>query len=276
MYNSNLIKQILDRSGTPLHPEFTSSVYLYELFNEDFRSPPISEAHWGLFYGNSTPVYLLHVSWSGTFLANDTTNQTYCISTEGTETKTMQSALDWACGPGRANCANIQAGKNCYQPDGCRVARQLHGSTTSEVGVETETWHENSSWWVQPVNKPTCSVNRFCAVNLLTEHCKNKEIFLKPKASKVPLSMLTDKPTQKSIPVAIKNPKFASPMVPKGGFVKDVAYMVMDDQVVKPLSTIFILNLLNQYDVKESAALQGKEVYLGMDEESPNRLCKIG
>ncbi|KAL2461635.1 Glucan endo-1 [Abeliophyllum distichum] len=133
MYNSNLIKQILDRSGTPLHPEFTSSVYLYELFNEDFRSPPISEAHWGLFYGNSTPVYLLHVSGSGTFLANDTTNQTYCISTEGTETKTLQSALDWACGPRRANCANIQAGKNCYQPDGCRVARQLHGSTSMVV-----------------------------------------------------------------------------------------------------------------------------------------------
>ncbi|KAL2507489.1 uncharacterized protein Fot_31136 [Forsythia ovata] len=96
--------------------------------------------------------------------------------------------------------------------------------------------------------------------------CNNKEIFLKPKASKVPISMLTDRPTQKSIPVAIKNPKFASPMVPEGGFVKDVTYMVMDDLVVKPLSTIFILNLLNQYDVKESAALQGKEVYLGMDE----------
>ncbi|KAL2473460.1 Glucan endo-1 [Forsythia ovata] len=116
-YNSNLIKHILDRSGTPLHPEFTSSVYIYELFNEDFRSPPISEAHWGLFYGNSTPVYLLHVSGSGTFLANDTTNQTYCIATEGTDTKTLQSALDWACGPGRANCAEIQAGENCYQPN---------------------------------------------------------------------------------------------------------------------------------------------------------------
>jgi exo-beta-1,3-glucanase (GH17 family) len=33
-YNSNLIKHVLDRSGTPLHPEITSSVYLYELFNE--------------------------------------------------------------------------------------------------------------------------------------------------------------------------------------------------------------------------------------------------
>lgn len=116
-YNSNLIKHVYDRSGTPLHPEITSSVYIYELFNEDLRSPPVSEANWGLFYGNSTPVYLLHVSGSGTFLANDTTNQTYCIATDGIDAKTLQAALDWACGPGRSNCSEIQPGESCYQPN---------------------------------------------------------------------------------------------------------------------------------------------------------------
>ncbi|KAK8642203.1 hypothetical protein V6N13_011559 [Hibiscus sabdariffa] len=116
-YNSNLIKHVLDRSGTPLHPEITSSVYIYELFNEDLRSPPISEASWGLFYSNSTPVYLLHVSGSGTFLANDTTNQTFCIAMDGVDSKTLQTALDWACGPGRANCSEIQPGESCYQPN---------------------------------------------------------------------------------------------------------------------------------------------------------------
>ncbi|CAA2965202.1 glucan endo-1,3-beta-glucosidase 1 [Olea europaea subsp. europaea] len=116
-YNSNLIKHIFDRSGTPLHPEITSNVYIYELFNEDLRSSPVSEANWGLFYGNSTAVYLLHVSGSGTFLANDTTNQTYCIAMDGIDTKTLQAALDWACGPGRANCSEIQPGESCYQPN---------------------------------------------------------------------------------------------------------------------------------------------------------------
>ncbi|KAL1099760.1 hypothetical protein V6Z11_D05G182600 [Gossypium hirsutum] len=116
-YNSNLIKHVLDRSGTPLHPEITSSVYIYELFNEDLRSPPVSEANWGLFYSNSTPVYLLHVSGSGTFLANDTTNQTFCIAMDGVDSKTLQTALDWACGPGRANCSEIQPGESCYQPN---------------------------------------------------------------------------------------------------------------------------------------------------------------
>lgn len=116
-YNSNLIKHILDRSGTPLHPEITSSVYIYELFNEDLRSPPASEANWGLFYGNSTAVYLLHVSGSGTFLANDTTNHTYCVAVDGVDTRTLQTALDWACGPGKANCSEIQPGQDCYQPN---------------------------------------------------------------------------------------------------------------------------------------------------------------
>nr|GEU77726.1 glucan endo-1,3-beta-glucosidase 1 [Tanacetum cinerariifolium] len=116
-YNSNLIKHIFDRSGTPFHPEYTPSVYIYELFNEDLRSSPVSEANWGLFYANSTPVYLLHVSGSGEFLANDTTNQTYCVAMDGVDGKALQTALDWACGPGRANCSEIQPGENCYQPN---------------------------------------------------------------------------------------------------------------------------------------------------------------
>ncbi|KAL2507044.1 hypothetical protein Fot_30691 [Forsythia ovata] len=52
----------------------------------------------------------------------------------------------------------------------------------------------------------------------------------------------------------------------EGGFVKDVTYMVMDDLVVKPLSTISSITLLNEYNVKELAALQEKVVDLGMDE----------
>ncbi|KAK7359788.1 hypothetical protein VNO77_01753 [Canavalia gladiata] len=116
-YNSNLIKHVFDRSGTPLHPETTSSVYIYELFSEDLRSPPVSEANWGLFYGNTTPAYLLRVSGIGTFLANDIANQTYCIAMDDVDSKTLQAALDWACGPGRANCSEIQPGESCYKPN---------------------------------------------------------------------------------------------------------------------------------------------------------------
>ncbi|KAL2341293.1 hypothetical protein Fmac_009233 [Flemingia macrophylla] len=119
-YNSNLIKHVFDRSGTPLHPEITSSVYIYELFNEDLRSPPVSEANWGLFYPNATPAYLLRVSGVGGFLASDDANQTFCVAADGVDSKTLQAALDWACGVGRANCSEIQPGETCYQPNNVR------------------------------------------------------------------------------------------------------------------------------------------------------------
>ncbi|KAI4371142.1 hypothetical protein MLD38_019408 [Melastoma candidum] len=119
-YNSNLIKHVFGRTGTPLHPEVTSSVYLYELFNEDTRMTPLSEANWGFFYGNFTPVYLLHISGTDGFLASDTANQTYCVAMEGVDDKTLQTALDWACGPGLANCTGIQPGESCFQPNDIR------------------------------------------------------------------------------------------------------------------------------------------------------------
>ncbi|WOK99727.1 glucan endo-1,3-beta-glucosidase 1-like isoform X1 [Canna indica] len=119
-YNSNLIRHIFDRAGTPMRPESTPAVYIYELFNEDLRPGPVSEANWGLFYGNGTPVYLLHVTGAGGFLANDTTNKTYCVAAEDADRRSLQAALDWACGPGRANCSEIQPGESCYDPNDVR------------------------------------------------------------------------------------------------------------------------------------------------------------
>ncbi|XP_073138252.1 uncharacterized protein [Henckelia pumila] len=53
----------------------------------------------------------------------------------------------------------------------------------------------------------------------------------------------------------------------EGGFVKGVVtYMIMDNLVVKPMSTISSITLLNLFNVKEVGALQEKEVNLGMDE----------
>ncbi|CAI9097751.1 OLC1v1034233C1 [Oldenlandia corymbosa var. corymbosa] len=51
------------------------------------------------------------------------------------------------------------------------------------------------------------------------------------------------------------------------GFVKGVVtYMVMDDLVVKPMSTISSIALLNKLNVKDVGALEEKEVELGIDE----------
>ncbi|MQL82671.1 hypothetical protein Taro_015154 [Colocasia esculenta] len=123
-YNSNLIRHVLlERAGTPLRPYSTPSAYIYELFDEDLRPGPPSEARWGLFYGNTTPVYLLHVAGSGGFLANDTANRTYCVAAPAGEVdvRGLQAALDWACGPGKADCSGIQPGEACYEPNNVRT-----------------------------------------------------------------------------------------------------------------------------------------------------------
>ncbi|KAM3374726.1 hypothetical protein P3S68_013440 [Capsicum galapagoense] len=52
-----------------------------------------------------------------------------------------------------------------------------------------------------------------------------------------------------------------------GGFVKDVVtYMVMDDLVVKPMSTISSITLLNKFNVKDVGVLKEKVVNFGMGE----------
>ncbi|CAI9761533.1 unnamed protein product [Fraxinus pennsylvanica] len=129
---------------------------------------------------------------------------------------------------------------------------------------------------------------------------KNKEIFLKPKApvpfTSVSLVLLTDEPTDKTYYICdycsrqssfSDDPKttcrtcsramtralsYGAPPQKKdgpneSGFVKDaVTYMVMDDLVLKPLSIVSSIVLLNKYNVKELAAVQEKDVHFGMNE----------
>ncbi|GFQ05220.1 hypothetical protein PHJA_002666100 [Phtheirospermum japonicum] len=61
--------------------------------------------------------------------------------------------------------------------------------------------------------------------------------------------------------------KAASAASGDGGFVKGVVtYMVMDDLVVTPMSTISSITLLNKFNVKEVGALEEKVVNMGMTE----------
>ncbi|XP_019176491.1 PREDICTED: glucan endo-1,3-beta-glucosidase 3-like [Ipomoea nil] len=116
-YNSNLIRHVLNSTGTPKHPGIAVSTYIYELYNEDQRPGAISEQNWGLFYPSGMPVYTLHLTGSGTVLANDTTNQTYCVARDNADKKMLQAALDWACGPGKVDCSPLLQGNPCFEPN---------------------------------------------------------------------------------------------------------------------------------------------------------------
>ncbi|KAJ0721943.1 hypothetical protein HanOQP8_Chr08g0281071 [Helianthus annuus] len=51
------------------------------------------------------------------------------------------------------------------------------------------------------------------------------------------------------------------------GYVKEVVtYMVMDDLVVKPMSTISGITLINKFGVKDLSQLEEKNVSFGKDE----------
>ncbi|KAI3910676.1 hypothetical protein MKW92_004277 [Papaver armeniacum] len=116
-YNSNLIRHVLNNTGTPKHPGVAVSTYLYELYNEDLRPGSVSEKNWGLFDANGVPIYIMRLTGSGSVLANDTTNQTYCVARDGADQKMLQAALDWACGQGKVDCSAMLQGQPCYEPD---------------------------------------------------------------------------------------------------------------------------------------------------------------
>ncbi|KAD7478504.1 hypothetical protein E3N88_01640 [Mikania micrantha] len=116
-YNSNLIKHVINQTGTPKHPGIPVSTYIYELYNEDTKPGPVSEKNWGLFDANGKPIYTLQLTNSGRTFSNDTTNQTHCTAKEGADSKMLQAALDWACGPGKVNCSALLQGQPCYEPD---------------------------------------------------------------------------------------------------------------------------------------------------------------
>ncbi|MCD7458018.1 hypothetical protein HAX54_036951 [Datura stramonium] len=126
-----------------------------------------------------------------------------------------------------------------------------------------------------------------------------KDMLLKPKSpvgiSSGPLLLLKDVPFQTSLykcdsscssyatddPTAIcpscgrhmsRGLQYVAPpakaaVAATGGFVKGVVtYMVMDDLVVKPMSTISSITLLNKFNVKDVGVLHEEFVTFGMEE----------
>ncbi|KAI4350779.1 hypothetical protein L6164_005195 [Bauhinia variegata] len=122
-YNTNLIRHVINDTGTPAKPGEELDVYIFSLFNENRKPGLESERNWGLFYPDQTSMYNLDFTGRG---AADTTTETNITSSNGTtwciaSTKAsqidLQNAIDWACGPGNVDCTAIQPSQPCFQPD---------------------------------------------------------------------------------------------------------------------------------------------------------------
>lgn len=116
LYNKNLIRHVLNGSGTPSQPSIAVNTYIFELFNEDLRPGPVSERNWGIFFSNRTAVYSLN--FGNPAASNpDATGLVgvFCLANSSADSKALKKGLDWACGPGAANCTAIQPGEPCYE-----------------------------------------------------------------------------------------------------------------------------------------------------------------
>lgn len=119
-YNTNLIHHVINDSGTPAKPREELDVYIFSLFNENRKSGVDSERNWGIFYPDGTSVYNLDFSGKGVAVANsrgNSTGSTWCIASSTVSEVGLQSALDWACGPGNVDCTAIQPSQPCYEPN---------------------------------------------------------------------------------------------------------------------------------------------------------------
>nr|BAJ85556.1 predicted protein [Hordeum vulgare subsp. vulgare] len=121
-YNTNLIRHVVNDSGTPAKPGEEIDVYIFSLFNEN-RKPGIeSERNWGLFSPDQSSIY--SVDWTGRGNVDIMTggnltssNGTWCVASTNVSETALQNGLNWACGPGNVDCSAIQPSQPCYQPD---------------------------------------------------------------------------------------------------------------------------------------------------------------
>ncbi|KAI4347047.1 hypothetical protein L6164_007896 [Bauhinia variegata] len=121
-YNTNLIRHVINDTGTPAKPGQELDVYLFSLFNENRKPGLESERNWGLFYPDQTSVYSLDFTGRGAVdvtQANITRSNgtAWCIASSKASQIDLQNALDWACGPGNVDCTAIQPSQPCFQPD---------------------------------------------------------------------------------------------------------------------------------------------------------------
>ncbi|XP_023742083.1 glucan endo-1,3-beta-glucosidase 4 [Lactuca sativa] len=116
IFNNNLIKRVLNGSGPPSQPMIPMNTYIYELFNEDNKRGPESEKSYGVYFSNGSSVYALGLDISGGMTVNASSGG-FCVARKGADVSSLEDGLNWACGPGQANCSAIQSGQPCYMPD---------------------------------------------------------------------------------------------------------------------------------------------------------------
>ncbi|XP_015575598.1 probable glucan endo-1,3-beta-glucosidase A6 isoform X1 [Ricinus communis] len=127
-YNRNLIKKMTAKPpiGTPARPGVVIPTFIFSLYNENRKTGPGTERHWGLLNANGTAIYEIDLSGKQAdseyrALPQPNNNKPYkgklwCIAAQGADLTELGTAVTFACSQGNGTCDALAPGKACYEP----------------------------------------------------------------------------------------------------------------------------------------------------------------
>jgi hypothetical protein len=127
-YVGNLVAHLRSGAGTPLAPGRPLETYLFALYDEDLKPGPASERAFGLFHTDLSVAYdagLMSTSASAGSPKRGTGTWGLCVASADAMEADLQTDLDYACAQVGVDCAAIQPGGACFEPNhGARVRHE--------------------------------------------------------------------------------------------------------------------------------------------------------
>lgn len=127
-YNRNLIKRMTNRPtlGTPARPGVVIPTFIFSLFDENQKTGPGTERHWGLLHPNGRPIYEIDLTGKRELsdykaLPEPSNNEKYrgevwCVAANGSDLNELGRALKFACSEASDTCEALNVGGECYEP----------------------------------------------------------------------------------------------------------------------------------------------------------------
>ncbi|XVF28993.1 hypothetical protein REPUB_Repub15cG0081400 [Reevesia pubescens] len=127
-YNRNLVRRMTadPAFGTPARPGLVIPTFIFSLYEENQKTGPATERHWGLLRSNGTPVY--DIDLTGTRPVSDYEplpaaannvpykGKVWCEVAPGVNKMNLPAAISYACSQDNQTCAALSPGKECYEP----------------------------------------------------------------------------------------------------------------------------------------------------------------
>ncbi|KAI5558535.1 hypothetical protein BDE02_17G048800 [Populus trichocarpa] len=127
-YNRNLVTKMTGQPliGTPARPGLFIPAFIFSLYDENQKTGPGTERHWGLLHPNGTSIY--QIDLTGKRASSDyeplpaTHNdmpyegKSWCVAAPDVNLTELERALTFACSQGNGTCEALTPGKECYEP----------------------------------------------------------------------------------------------------------------------------------------------------------------